>query len=98
MADIDERLHYFTSLLMFQCIHGMVPSYLSDQIIMACEVHGVNTRLANSMDVFVPYARTKAFEMSLMYKGALVWNGLPENIKEATSLKMFKNRYKKAFY
>ena len=93
----DDRLHYFTSLLMFKCIHGMVPSYLSDQVVMACDVHGVNTRLANSMNVVVPFARTKCFENSLVYKGAVTWNQLPLHIKEATSLNMFRNRYKRYF-
>ena len=93
----DERVHYFTALLMFKCIHGLAPNYLSDQIVMACEVHNRNTRLADLYNVQVPEAKTKIYEQSLMYNGALVWNSLPDIIKEAPNFNIFKYHYKNVF-
>ena len=79
---------------MFKCIHDLAPSYLSNQIIMACEVHDRNTRLTNSMDVYVPEAKTDMYKQSFQYNGAIVWNSLPVHIKNCTSLSMFKCKYK----
>ena len=43
---ISERCEYFTAMLMFKAINGLVPNYLSDSIVMAGEAHDRNTRVS----------------------------------------------------
>ena len=92
---LDERRDYFLANLMFKCIHGMAPHWLTNQILMACESHDRTTRAAISMDVIVPQPRLEVFRNSFQYSGAKVWNNLPDHIKETSTLGSFKYLYKK---
>ena len=92
---VKQRIQYFTVTQMFKCIHGMAPNYLTNGIIMECEVNDRTTRSLNSLNVFVPFARTKAFEKSFSYHGAIAWNALPEYIKRICMLEEFKKEVKK---
>ena len=46
----DQRYDYFLSNLVYKCIHGMAPHWLTNQILMACENHDRITRSTISMD------------------------------------------------
>ena len=79
---------------MFKAINGLVPNYLSDSIVMAGEAHNRNTRLSESLDVHIPSHNSSALARSFMYNGSVLWNALPEEIKESDSVFTFKKRYK----
>ena len=95
---IDMRQNYFYSTLMYKCIHGDAPVWLTNQILMACEYHDVNTRNASQMNVIVPKPKVDFFRKSLQYQGATVWNHLPLHVKESSSLHSFKKMYKQLFF
>ncbi len=89
-----ERRNFRTCTMMFKCIHGLVPNYLSDQIIMACDVHKYGTRQAMSSNIYVNKAKTNILKNSLFHRGAALWNALPYNVKESTNIEAFKRNYK----
>ena len=41
---ISQRINYFLCVLVFNCIHGNAPRYLSDSFDMASHMHDRNTR------------------------------------------------------
>ena len=47
----EDRRDYFLSTLMYQCVHGLAPSRLCNEIEMYFDRHGLNTRNANSLNV-----------------------------------------------
>ena len=94
---MQERINYFLSIHIFNCIHGNAPQNLVNSIVMACEVHDVNTRLANSFNVVVPEYRTEFYKRSFIYRASIVWNGLPESIKDCNNLVHFKRQVKGHF-
>ena len=94
---MQERINYFLSIHIFNCIHGNAPQNLVNSIVMACEVHDVNTRLANSFNVVVPEYRTEIYKRSFIYRASIVWNELPESIKECNNLADFKCKVKGHF-
>ena len=75
-------------MLVFKCIHGNAPRYLSDSIDMASHIimHDRNTRLNMSSDVNVLLGRTHYMRSSFIYRGAVVWNALPNAVKDSGSL------------
>ena len=91
---ISERCEYFTAMLMFKAINGLVPNYLSDSIVMAGESHDRDTRLSESLDVHIPSHNSSALKRSFIYHGSVLWNALPEEIKASDSIFTFKKRYK----
>ena len=51
---IRERRDYFLLMLMFKSIHRIAPNYLSDRIDMHFDIHGYDTREADSMNFYLP--------------------------------------------
>lgn len=88
-----ERRNFRTCVLIFKCIHGKVPNYLSDQIIMACDIHRYGTRQAESMNIYVNRAKTDCLRKSLFHLGSRLWNELPSPVKESENINSFKRNY-----
>ena len=91
---ISERCEYFTAMLMFKAMNGLVPNYLSNSIVMAGEAHDRNTRFSESQDVHIPSHNSSALKRSFIYNSSVPWNALPEEIKALHSIFTFKKRYK----
>ena len=92
---ISQRINYFLCVLVFNCIHGNAPRYLSDSIDMTSHMHDRNTRLNMSSDVNVPLGRTHYMHSSFIYRGAVVWNALPNAVKDSGSLYAFRINLKR---
>lgn len=93
LYNIKERRDYFLCVLMFKCIHGIAPYYLSDRVDMAFDVMGYPTRNTDTMNVYLPTVRKDIYRNSLMYIAGKLWNNLPDCVKESPSLDIFKHRY-----
>ena len=88
---LSQRINYLLCVLVFNCIHGNAPRYLSDSIDMAFHMHDRNTRLNMSSDVNnVPLGRTHYMRSSFIYRGAVTWNALPNAVKNSGSLSAFR--------
>lgn len=64
-----------------------------DFFVLNNQIHKYSTRSANRFHL--PKARTNARKCSLKYIGAELWNSLPDSIKAATSLSLFKFSFRK---
>ena len=93
-ANVQERCDYFTAVLMYKAIHGLTPMYMTDNIVMAGETHGRDTRLSDSNDVNIPPHNSDVLKRSFIYNGSVIWNNLPDEIRMATDVADFKWRYK----
>ena len=94
LPNISERRDYFICKLIFQCIHGLAPSYLSDRIIMSEDMRRFAGRDAYAVNVYLPRVKKVPFKQSLMFLGGTLWNSLPTTIKNSVSLSQFERRYK----
>ena len=92
---IEERINYFLSVTMYNCVYGIAPSNLCNSIIMACETSDRETRLSSGLKVSVPSTRTDVFKRSFNYRGAIAWNNLPDRAHNAVSTESFKFFVKK---
>ena len=94
LQTIRERRDYFLCVLMFKCIHGLAPHYLSNDVTMHVDIHGYDTRSAENMDLYIPRCAKEIYKRSFLYKGSSLWNKLPPWVKESTSLNDFKHNYR----
>ena len=92
ILNIRQRRDYFMSVLMYKCIHGEAPTYLSNEIIMEIEVATRVTRNVNENNVYMPHVNLDITKSSFSYCGPLIWNSLTDDLKECTSLNVFKNK------
>ena len=93
----EERFKYLTCILMFKCIHGIAPSYLCNGVNLEHDVAVYNSRSKDSMNAHVPSWRTEYYKHSFNYKSTILWNSLPNEIKNATTLSLFKKKCKEFF-
>ena len=94
LQTIRGRRDYFLCVLMFKCIHGLAPHYLSNDVTMHVDIHGYDTRSAENMDLYIPRCAKEIYKRNFLYKGSSLWNKLPPWVKESTSLNDFKHNYR----
>ena len=92
---IEYRIQYKVAVLVFKCVHGLAPPYLSELIDIS---H--NRQLRSALSNKLPVARANtAFvhNSSFTSMGPRIWNALPTSIRTATSLETFKTKLKHTY-
>ena len=90
-----RRLYYQRleqkSILMYKTLHGMTPDYLRSRFVYRDDVSAY--RLRNTENKLVlPQLRTDYLKKSFSYSGAQLWNNLPVDLRQASSLADFKSK------
>ena len=57
---------------------------------MTADVHSCSTRAAQHGDVHVPKSNIELYRQSFKYRAAVLWNDLPQDIKNAPNIDEFK--------
>ena len=87
-----QRVQFKVLTLVFKALNGMAPQYLEE---LCTEYHPTRTlRSSQSNLLVVPKCRVKYGERSFSYAGPKLWNALPGDIRDSTSLTDFKQRLK----
>ena len=90
LMNVIQRRDYFMLIMMFKSIHGLVPDYICDQITMQRDITVRTTRSTVNNNVHVPHILLKCCKNAFAYRGPVLWNALPENIKKCETLNCFK--------
>ena len=83
----DRRAKQLKSL-MFKTVNNLVPEYLSDKFAKVNTIHRHNLRGAQ-LNLFIPRPNTEALKKGFRYRGAVTWNSLSAEAKQATTLNSF---------
>ena len=83
----DRRAKQLKSL-MFKTANNLVPEYLSDKFTSVNTIHRHNLRGAQH-NLFISRPKTEAHKKSFRYRGAVTWNSLSVEAKQATTLNSF---------
>ena len=84
---------YFLTVSMFESIHGIAPTYLSDDVVMNFDVNGYGTR-GLDMELYLPTLRKEAYRNIFMYMGGKLWNDLPDFVQNSTNIESLKHNNK----
>ena len=93
----DNRRDYFTATMMLKCIYGLAPLRLINELIVISDAHSPNTRASSNGNILVPMPHVEQFRNSFKYRGAVLWNTLPRDIREAQNIDEFKYRHRKHY-
>ena len=85
---MNDRLLVNDLLMVHKCIHDLIPSYLTGKFIQRSKIHGRNTRGSGELDL--PICRLKTGQRSFAFRGAKLYNNLPNEIKQTSDAKKFK--------
>ena len=93
IMSIYDRLYLRKAKFMFKVYNNIAPAYISENFTLR---NNENTNIqlrSSSAGCFIPpKPRTECFKQSLRYSGCLIWNSLPEEVKNAQTISTFHNR------
>ena len=90
---VHFRINFKVLLLIFRCLNGLGPSYLSDLLLSYQPSRTL--RSSGTGLLTIPRVRTKTHgEAAFSYYGPRLWNSLPENLRAAETVDVFKKRLK----
>ena len=93
LKTIQEMIDTETTIMVFKALNSLAPEYLSDLFKRNSESH-LRVLRNTSSDLQLPNKTTKNGQLCFSYKGAKLWNALPLEIKQASSLQIFKQKFK----
>ena len=94
---VVSRINYKVALLTYKSIHGQAPDYLCNLITPYVPPRSLRSGEQNLLRV--PRTNTKTLgTRSFSYAAPTVWNSLPTNVKNASSLSIFKKLLKTHFF
>ena len=78
---LEERRAVHINTMVFKCLTGTVPSYLSSVFVPVSELHRRQTRNSTVGNVTLLPPRTESGRRTFNFRGAQAWNNLPHNLK-----------------
>ena len=93
LKTIQDLIDTDINTMVFKTLNGLAPEYLSNLFIRNSESYLLALR-NSSTDLQMPKKTTKNGQKCLSYRGVKSWNCLPFEIKQASSLKVFKAKLK----
>ena len=93
---VAQRIDFKTALLEYKCLHGLAPKYISD---MLEPYEPTGTLRASGRGLLqVPGVRTKQGDAAFQVYAPKIWNSLPEDVRQASTLTTFKSRLKTVLF
>ena len=92
---VYDRIKYHKSLLVYKSLKKETPSYLIDKFSYISDRNPYSLRDAANGDLVVPKPKTELYKKSFAYSGSVIWNKLPNLIRNSSSVKSFKDNMMK---
>ena len=94
-TDLETNRKMHKCILIFKCLHELVPEYLSNYFVRNYSFHCYNTRRRS--DLHLPKPKLTLGKRTFRYSGSVLFNTLPVNIKHAKTLPCFRGLIKTHF-
>ena len=85
------------SIMMHKTLNGMTPEYLRSSFVFRDNLNSYHLRNTENT-LTLPQPRTDYLKKSSSYSGAQLWNSLPIELQQATSLNDFKTKLRRHSY
>ena len=82
-------------ILMYKIANSQAPGYLVSHFSQASNISDYNLRSVNDVNFILQLPHSDFYRRSISYAGAFQWNKLPDSMKGAQILDMFKYECKK---
>jgi len=89
---VDQRITFKIALLVFKCLHGKGPSYLTELLHEYTPARSL--RSSTSHKLAVPKIKLGYGERSFSHAAPKVWNSLPLTVRKSESVDTFKKHLK----
>ena len=89
---IKQRIDYKICLLTYKTLTNQQPTYLYNSL--SFPSHSVSTRSSDSLVLSIPYVRSSLGKRDFSVIGPRLWNSLPPDTRNSSSLPIFRSRLK----
>ena len=93
---VAQRIEFKICLLVFKCVNGIAPEYLSELIHYRENLR--EHRSSNQKMLHLPASRSSFSDRAFGIMGPKLWNGLDLSVKNCTDVKQFKQKLKTHFF
>ena len=92
-----KRVQYHTCLMVYTCksITGQAPEYIPSMLTYVSEHYERQTRLTVLDLLHIPRSHSAYFDRAFSVQGPNLWNSLPADIRNSTSINRFKSELKR---
>lgn len=90
---VCDRFYLNDAIMIFKCIHNLVPDYLAEKFTFRSQTNIKNTRQSNHLNIL--RCRLATGQRSFSYRGAKLWNNRSNDLKNVNSVKAFKSKFTK---
>ena len=92
--NINQRFTYFLGILVYKCLNNLAPDSLSSNLKYVSDSQPYFTRTAINKCLRTPKPDLSIMKHSFQYSGPFLWNTLPTNVTQSTTLISFKRSLK----
>ena len=89
---VRERIHHKALTLVYKCLHNLSPNYLTN--LLKVRQSNYNTRSSSRTPLHTPRTYKSVGDQAFTAFAPKLWNNLPVNLKECTSISTFKKMLK----
>ena len=93
-----KRVQYHTCLMVYKGINGLAPAYISSMLTYVSEQHERHTRSTTFNLLYIPRSHSSLFDRAFLVQGPKLWNSLPADIRNNTSVNRFKSALKRYLF
>lgn len=91
---VSSRLKYNKAVMAYKALNDLTPAYISDLLQPSSKTNNRVLRSSENGSVTVPRSNTTIYDGSFSCSASKLWNSLPESVRLAPSLNVFKNHVK----
>ena len=91
---IRERLTYNKAILTYKALNSLTPEYITTLLKPVSETHDRTLRSSANGTLAVPRSRSSMFDKSFSYTAPKLWNSIPNEVRNSSTLNDFKRNLK----
>ena len=92
LLNIETLIRFDRSVMVYKVVNKLCPESLWDMYEQRCNLSSYNTR--NNRDLHIPKVNLEHRKKGFRYSGIKIWNDIPLEIRELSSLTLFKKKLK----
>ena len=89
----QERVAKIKAKMLFKALNGLLPCYIAEKFLTFSAVHVRETK-TSKRNLKLPRIKQSHGQRSFMFSAASLWNRLPEELKDCSTLTSFENKLK----
>jgi len=93
LLKVNSVYEYAIAIFMYKIKNDLSPKCMKEYFSINSDIHSYNTRQASLYHV--PNYRNDKCQVSIKYQGPTIWNNIPEDIRNSSSLNSFKIHVKR---